>query len=557
MRICQNTLCTVALMAALVSWSPSVMAELTASASPKRLYSNELITMTLETETRLDFSLGSLLNPKEMDIPHPDTSPLEDDFRILDRHQRMAIQSENGVNRGKVTWTFLLSPREAGDLIIPSLRFQDMQSASIDVTVVPGVAPAERAEPEARLDMTLSEEEAYVQQQIILTQRVYYEPPLTRANLSSPTVPNAMVKPLGKQREYRAERDGREWQVAERRFVIVPQSAGTMIIPEQRFEARKQTESGDLVPVIATAPARSLRINPPPDSFSGDIWLPAHQLELTEEWSESPDRVQAGDSIRRDINIRAVGVAPESLPRLTIQYPDSLREYPTPWKSESRLTGDSIEGRLHKRSSLVPIEPGRITLPTIRIPWWDVEADQQREAVISAHKMEVKPAAGSGSDNGKHSDANVEDPLSEMNLAHPGNTRLPPLWFWLAVVLASGWLITGIAWWRNHRYRSEQVALSAEEKANRERFRSLCDHAHRGEADTLTLLPQWAAIHFNRPTLRTVGDVTAYMNDPQLTRELQALERHLFANPSEREPWNGDELVGVLRRLAGRPRNHG
>ncbi|MGM0449574.1 MAG: BatD family protein [Pseudomonadota bacterium] len=555
MRTCLNSLYTFALMAALISWSTSVMAELTASASPKRLYSNELVTMTLETETELDFSLGSLLNPTEMDIPHPDTSPLEDDFEILDRHQRMAIESENGVNRGKVTWTFLLSPREAGKLTIPSLQFQDMQSDPIEVEVLPGVAPAERAEPEARLDMSLSEDEVYIQQQIILTQRVYYEPPLMQANLSSPTIPDAMVKPLGEQREYRAERDGREWQVAERRFVIVPQSSGTMIIPEQRFEASKQTESGDLVPVIATAPARRIRVNPPPDSFSGDIWLPARQVELSEEWSESPDTLQAGDSIRRDINIRAVGVAPESLPRLTIQYPESLREYPSPWKSDSRLTGDSIEGRLRKRSSLVPIEPGEITLPTIRIPWWDVEADKQREAVIEARDMKVEPAAGAASDDGD--DKDVKETLSEINLSRPGNTTLPPLWFWLAVVLASGWLITGVAWWRNRRHRGEQVALSAEEKANRERFRALCDHAYRGEADTLTLLPQWAASHFNRPAIRTVGDVTAYMNDPQLTRELQALERHLFANPSEREPWNGDELVGVLRRLAGRPRNGG
>ncbi|XOZ35144.1 BatD family protein [Halomonadaceae bacterium KBTZ08] len=552
MRIFRMTLYPFALMAMLTSGATAEQAQLSASANPKRLYSNELVTLTLETETELDFSLGSLLNPTEMEIPHPDTTPLTTDFRILDRHQRMAIQSENGVNEGKVTWTFLLAPKHSGDVTIPALRFQDMQSEPIDVTVRPGVAPADRAEPDARLDISLSEDEVYVQQQIILTQRIYYEPPLVNANLSTPTIPGAMVKPLGEQREYRAERDGREWQVAQRRFVIVPQSAGTMIIPEQRFEARKQTQSGDLVPVIATAPVRRIPVNPPPESFSGNVWLPAKNLELSEEWSTSPESVRAGDSIRRDIHIRAVGVAPEALPRLTIEYPESVREYPSPWKSKSRLTGDSIEGRLRKRSSLVPIEPGRITLPVIRIPWWDVEADQQREAVIEGHEMKVEPATGAETkDEGEE---NVKDSLSKMNLSRPGNT-LPPLWLWLAVVLASGWLITGIAWWRNRRSNGNKAALSAEEKANRERFRALCEHAQRGEADTLTLLPQWAAMHFNRPGLRTVGDVTAYLNDPQLTRELQALERHLFAKPDERELWDGDELVGVLRRLAGRPRN--
>lgn len=555
MPIFRSTLYLIVLLATLTGWSGAALAELTASAGPQRLYSNELITLTLETETEteLDFSLGSLLNLTKMTIPHPDTTPLKADFRILDRHQRMAIQSENGINEGQVTWTFLLAPTKTGNLTIPALRFQDMQSRPIDVTVWPGVAPAARAEPDARLDISLSEDEVYVQQQIIMTQQVYYEPPLAQANLSSPTILDAMVKPLGKQREYRAERNGRQWQVAERRFVIVPQSAGTIILPEQRFEAKKQTESGDLVPVIATSPARRIPVNPPPDSFSGDIWLPATNLELTEQWSKSPESVRAGNSIQRDIHIRAVGVAPESLPRLTINYPESLREYPSPWKSDSRLIGDSIEGRLRKRASLVPIEPGRITLPVVRIPWWDVQADKQREAVLDAHKMKVEPAAGAEPDNSANRD--VRDAISEINLARPGNITLPPLWFWLAVVLASGWLITGVAWWRTRRGGSSNVALSAEEKANRERFHALCEHARRGEADTLTVLPQWAAAHFNRPTLRTVGDVTAYLNDPQLSRELQALERHLFADPQQREVWQGDELVTVLRRLDGRPRN--
>ncbi|MEQ6886894.1 BatD family protein [Salicola sp. Rm-C-2C1-2] len=559
MPILRITLCPIVLLATLTGWSSAALAELTASAGPERLYSNELITLTLETETELDFSLGSLLNPAEMKIPHPDTTPLKADFRILDRHQRMAIQSDNGINEGKVTWTFLLAPAKTGNLTIPALRFQDMQSRPIDVTVRPGVAPAARAEPDARLDISLSDDEVYVQQQIIMTQRVYYEPPLAQANLSSPTILDAMVKPLGKQREYRAEKNGREWQVVERRFVIVPQSAGTIILPEQRFEARKQTESGDLVPVIATSPAQRIPVNPPPDSFSGDIWLPAKNLELTEEWSKSPDSLRAGDSIRRDIHIRAVGVAPESLPRLTINYPQSMREYPRPWKSDSRLIGNSIEGRLRKRANLVPIEPGRLTLPVVRIPWWDVQADKQREAVLDAHEMNVEPAAGAGGsgkpENGE--DKEVSDAISDISLSRPGNTTLPPLWFWLAVVLASGWLITGVAWWRTRRGGSNTVALSAEERANRERFHALCEHARRGEADTLTVLPQWAAAHFNRPALRTVGDVTAYLNDPQLTRELEALERHLFANPQDREVWDGDDLVAVLRRLAGRPRNGG
>jgi len=102
-------------------------------------------------------------------------------------------------------------------------------------------------------------------------------------------------------------------------------------------------------------------------------------------------------------------------------------------------------------------------------------------------------------------------------------------------------------------HRNQGNGLSADEKANRERFQMLCERAQNGEADTLTLLPKWASAHFGKPALKTVGDVTTYINDPRLTREIQALERHLFANPDERAPWHGDELVAALRRVAGKP----
>lgn len=528
--------------------------ELRASVDRDRLYSNEAFKLELQAETELDFNLWSIFNPREMQIPLPDTAPLERSFHILDRNQHMSIKTTNGRNRGTVTWTFYLAPLESGTLTIPPLTFQDLESNPIDIEVIPGVAPPDDSAPRAHLEVKVSHDEVYVQQQLLVTQRVFYDPPLIRGELSAPEIPDALVKPIDKQREFRAERNGREWQVVERRFALVPQSPGTLVVPEQTFQARKRNDEGDVEFVHTSAPRSEIRIKPPPDSFSGDIWLPARDLELTDEWSSAPESLRAGDSVTRTIHVRALGVSPEALPRIDIDYPDSLREYPEPWESESRLTENSIEARIRKRSALVPIEPGRASIPAIRIPWWDVENEQERVAVIEASDVIVEPAAGSTA-----SDPEAENeqtpPLADISLSRSPGAALPPLWFWLAVVLATGWLLTGIAWWRNRKpmQRDQGNGLSSEEKANRERFQMLCERAQNGEADTLTLLPKWASNHFGKPALKTVGDVTAYINDPRLTREIQALERHLFANPDERAPWQGDELVAALRRVAGKP----
>ncbi|TDT39289.1 oxygen tolerance protein BatD [Halospina denitrificans] len=540
--------------AALVTPSLLQADELRASVDRDRLYANEAFKLELQAETQLDFNLWSIFNPREMEIPHPDTSPLEQSFHILDRNQHMSIKTTNGENKGTVTWTFFLAPLESGTLTIPPLTFQDLESNPLEIEVIPGVAPPDDHAPRAHLEVELSDEEVYVQQQVLLTQRVFYDPPLIGGELSAPEIPDALVKPIDKQREFRAERNGREWQVVERRFALVPQSPGTLVVPEQTFQARKRNDEGNVEFVHTSAPPSELRIKPPPASFSGDVWLPARDLALTDEWSDAPESLRAGDSVTRTIHVRALGVAPEALPRIDIDYPDSLREYPEPWESESRLTDDSIEARIRKQSALVPIQPGSARIPAVRIPWWDVESDEERVAIIEASEVTVEPAAGSGVSDSE-ADSGQDPPLTDLSLSRPPGAALPPLWFWLAVVLASGWLLTGLAWWRNRRpmHRDQVNGLSTDEKANRERFQVLCERAQNGEADTLTLLPQWASAHFGKPALKTVGDVTAYINDPRLTREIQALERHLFANPNERAPWHGDDLVSALRRVAGKP----
>lgn len=530
--------------------------ELNASVDRDSLYANETFQLELKADTELDFSLGSLLNPRALEIPMPDTAPLEASFRILDRNQHMSIQTTNGHNQGTVIWTFLLAPRKSGKLTIPSLTFRDSASAPIELDVVPGVAPPDDTPPRARLEVELSEEEIYVQQQVILRQSVFYEPPLIRGELSTPEVPNATIRSLGDKREFRAERDGREWQVVERRFAVVPQTEGTLRIPQQTFRARKRNEEGDLEFFRVASPVRRIDVKPPPPSFSGDLWLPAKRLEIDEEWSSPRSALRAGDSITRTIRISALGVAPEALPRIDVDYPDSLREYPQPWESESRLTEDSVEGRIRKRSALVPIEPGDARIPPVRLTWWDLENNQERVASLEGSKVAIAPAAGSEPRDGKPDAADGARP-SDITLARSPVATLPPLWVWLAVILATGWLLTGIAWWRNRqRFNGPDRGLSAEEKANRERFQALCDRAQRGDADTLALLPQWASRHFANPGLKTVGDVTACINDPKLTREIQALERHLFANPEQRDPWVGDELVAALRQVAGKPGSH-
>lgn len=541
------------LLAQLIASPALAEEELQASVDRNTIYENETLRLEIRGYSDMNTGFGSVFQFSPLDIPAPDLEHLEQHFQILTRNQQMSIQSANDRHSAEITWSYLLAPRTAGNLEIPPIRFNEHATDPIAITVHPGVSPAAaRDGTETRLTIEVSASDVYVQQQFTVTQRLYYQPPLLHGELSQPDIPGALVERVGDQQEYQEQDNGREWQVVERTFAVIPQQTGTLQIPRQEFQGRKRDGQGAVAFLRAHSEPQQITVNPPPDNFSGDLWLPAASLDIREEWSSDPDSLEAGESITRTLTVRGLGVLPEALPALEIDYPDAVREYPDPPIPESRFTENTLESRVQKSAALVPLEAGTTTLPEIRIPWWDVVDDQERVAVIPARDLVIAPAAGL--------ETSPEDTGRDLALPAAANrspgAHLPTFWAWLALVLATGWLVTGIAWWRNRHQGQEKERISAQQKILRERFQALCEAARKGAPETLTLLPQWASLHYRQPNLKTIGEVTQFANDPALTRELDALERYLFARPEEAIEWHGEELVSALQRLAGEPRTY-
>ncbi|MDX1589056.1 MAG: BatD family protein [Oleiphilaceae bacterium] len=524
-------------------------APLQAKVDRNTLYSNETLTLEIQGSSDMGVSLGSLFRLQGLDVPTPDLGDLEEDFRILNRNQHMSVRSVNDEHSAHITWTFMLAPKRSGELTIPPLHFEGQSSEPMTITVYPGVAPGSGGDSTAsRMEVHLSDDDVYVQQQLTLTQKLYYQPPLISGTLPAPEIDNAIVEMVGEQKEYREEHSGVEWQLVERTYAVVPQSTGTLVVPPLEFQGRKRDSRGAVAFLRAQSPEKRLLVRPPPESFSGDVWLPAASLDIREDWSGELEDLEAGESITRDLQLRALGVLPEALPTLDIGYPDNLREYPDPVVTDSRFTEDKLESNLRRSAALVPLEAGAVQLPEIRIPWWDVINDKERVAVVPSRTIQIQPAPGMAGNEEKEKTALI--PAS----GRPPGARLPVFWFWLALILATGWLVTGLAWWLNRRRQGQSgKPLTVQQKEQRQRFRALCQSARQGQAEALSLLPRWAAVQFDQPELKTVADVTRFANDPTLSREIDALQRHLFAPSSEQGPWDGRDLVASLRRLAGQP----
>ena len=375
----------------------------------------------------------------------PDLAPLQRDFRILDTRQSQRTVIVNGRRDASLDWVVTLTPRQAGATTVPALQVGDASSEALPLHVAAAPTPSARAAaadlPDLFLEAEVDRSDPYVQGQTVLTARIHDAAGMTAAALTDPQIPGAVVERLGEDRVYQARRGDRDYRVIERRFAVFPQSSGRLEIPPLRLEAQVPAADGggfgragfgagfpfarggadpfaDMFarmrqmgfggsfggdPFGAMSGQRrqvlsqplTLEVRERPAADTADWFLPAEDVRLVEDWSA--DSFTAGAPVTRTITLMAKGLTGAQLPDLALPDAPGVKQYV---EDDGRQTVTRGDGTLTARQttiSVVPSRAGTVALPEIRVAWWDVAADQQREAVLPARTLQVAAAPGSGS----------------------------------------------------------------------------------------------------------------------------------------------------------------
>lgn len=383
----------------------------------------------------------------------PDLTPLAAQFEILDTRLLSRQVLADGETQRHDRLVIALQPRLAGRLTIPPLSLGAERSQAIVLQVhEPRPVAADNALAPVFIDASLDQDSVYVQAQAVLTLRVFHSVALYDDSQLSPLeMEDARVEPLGARRTYEQEIDGVRHGVQEVRYAIFPQRSGTLQIPAQLFSATalaSQDAAGQPFgprsgrPLQVRSPALALQVKPRPASYPADApWLPAHSLSLSETWTPEPQRPQVGDSLTRNLLLRAEGLAGAQLPDLSrpLAHP-GLRSYPDQPRLRSRSNAGGLVGSREESIALVPTAAGTIELPALEVVWWNTREERLERTSLPARRIEVQAA-----------------PLAEMPVPADmprGAAQAPsPLWPWqlACMLLLAGNLLTLVLWWRARR----------------------------------------------------------------------------------------------------------
>jgi len=474
----------------------------------------------------------------------PDFSVLEEDFEILSRRQQNQFSLINGTAVSYTEWLLELLPRGTGEILIPELDFKGVNSEAITLQVEDSRPAARNREPifvETELDKTT----AYVQEQLLLTLRIFTSEPLLGLSSDGLSIDNTSILQLA-ENQYQTRENGVAYQVNEIKYVLFPEASGELVIPQVRLNTaipdRRDPFSGSLFGnrgkrVLLYSDEQRVTILPRPANFGSGAWLPAKGLSLTERWSRPPDDLVAGEPITRTITLTAQELAATQLPPLRIPDGDGYKIYPDQPQMDNSGDNSGVIGSRVESMAIVPSRAGTITLPPVTVQWWDTVSQQPRQAVLEQRTLTVKAAAGQVpdvSETDKTDRTNAAEPIVTPVVAQESGLLI---WILISVNLV---LLIAVAvlflLWRNS---SRQPALNVTpvETVDEPKENTLFAELQRQSKDDNPrafrhALLRWARVYWDRPLL-TLQDVATTANSGKLAETLDALDRSLYGGAPE------------------------
>lgn len=525
-----TSLLSILILALVFLTNSAAAGTLTASVDRKQVTENDSFRLFLRYDEQVGFG-------------QPDLTELKKDFRVINQQRSNQFRSMNGKTVSFTEWTLMLSPLRTGTLIIPSLEFDGQYSQEVQVTVNKlSQSVKDQIAKEFFFDIEVDTQSTYVQAQVIYTERLYYSVNHEDATLSEFKVTDAHVMPLGEVRQYNTNINGQRLGVYERRFAIFAEESGEMVIPGQKFSANivnsyNRWSRGRPVSVVAK-PTR-IKVKSTDSSYPQASWLPSPQIKISDRWSKPYSEWQVGEPVTRTININAQGLSGSQLPNITLPIVKGLKYYPDQSEHNDKVGNLGIEGVLQQSFAIVPTKSGRVTIPEMRIPWWNVETNRLEHAILPAQTVTVDaPINELKINSSQPGDAvtNASPASAVLNSNHSG------YWISATIFLLITNLICAFLLWNRTNTPSQTEPLTPK-PSNKERLKQVKKACQNNDAALIRQsLKDWSQQEWGISSLEQLGQ---QLNTTAFTNSLSELDSVLYQN-SVNSAFNGQLLWNNL-----------
>jgi len=486
-----------------------------------------------------------------------DFSQLAFQFDILNTQRSSRVTINNGKRAAKTFWVITLAPKEVGKLTIPSFKYKNAFSPSITINVTKEANAARSrsgGNPDIFFEVITDKKQAYVQEQIVVSARLYYKISLANYEHEDFKVDNTRIEQLHKKDDTTIFR-GEAYKVLEERYTLHPQSSGKVTIPTQTWRLEKPSRRfgfGNSTNPYLYIRSKPLTIDvlPIPSNRSANTdWLPSKKVELAAQWKQSPLQASIGEPLNLQISINAQGLFDYQLPDLALNQTDDFTIYQAQPETNNIKDITGVTGIRKINYSIIPRKTGQFTLPDISLTWWNT--DTNKEEVFQLAKQNIIVAKSTIASNNVINNQAILEPITTVSpTTHKTST---PLLVWQLVAGFFAIIICFLCY-QLYRFKGIQTVSTGKTNSNLQWFASqekihLNNINNAIDAQNWQLLRReiinWGKLTLNDTHVDSLNKIS--IRFPELALPLQQLENKLYGQRTD-DSYNPQQLFKLIKK---------
>ncbi|WP_022942476.1 BatD family protein [Psychromonas hadalis] len=326
-----------------------------------------------------------------------DTRPLETSFTVYRSSQSQKTEYINGEFSQQTQWQVRLQAKKIGQLTIPSLKIGELYTEAIKIKVIQA-SQKERVNNNSAvfIENSIDKEHVYIGQTFIFTTKLYISQNSNELDLLAPRFDGVDATVFGKDKNSQTVRNGIRYNTITRQYKMNATQAG-------QFEIDSPLLTGTLRKVVAVSEWQNRVISDPinvrgerltinikaiPENFQGK-WLISEDLRLIEDNNLTAQSYNVGEPITRSITLQIASIDKDKLPNIKLNYPKSLRVYPDQDQLEEGQVNGLTYGIRIIRHAIIADKVGTLTLPEIKLNWFNSRTNQQQTATLPAQNLTI------------------------------------------------------------------------------------------------------------------------------------------------------------------------
>ncbi len=504
----------------------------------------------------------------------PDLSGLSKDFTTFSVSNGYRTNIINGNVSKSRQWNLVLMPNQTGSLTIPSLEVAGYKTQPITLNVVPAgsedqlVSSQADNSPKFKMTGNVDNTTPYVGEQINYQLKLYDAGGLQGdAPSFVSSSDDFVIKNLGEPKIETKIVNGQTLREITFNYALFAQKSGELTIPPMRFNGYYLTKTArtdpfarffddeqffagfglndvlaSRTPVVLNTKPLKLNVKPQADGAQG-WWLPAKEVKLSAEFEKGKPAFKVGEAVSRTIYLKAVGVLDSQLPEISFPAVKGLKQYPEKPVTDMALEGDDVVSYARISNVYIPETSGQITLPEIKLKWFNTQTNTSETAILPAVTVNVAPSS-TVSQKDITADTSASNVAAQPVQAVEQVNNQMVIWY-LVIAFVCGIILTLVL---GKIFAKVAHPSSNHKKAVIAAAKAKDLHTLRDE------LLLWATSEFPRHKITNLQDVADIFDNINFNKELDKLRETLYSDDTK--DWDSKEFLKIFEQISKHIKKH-